>query len=374
MSRPPRTIHAAVARSASGFSLIEMLVALVISMIIASAMASLFARSIGSRTQIDREGQKIEGGRYALDTIADDLRLAGFYGDYMPRSDTGVAWPASSTTAATWTAPQPCTTTVASLGWGNSGTVNVPVHIMGYEAHPAVKTDPAVALPTALTTCLPDYRSGTDVVAIRRVSTAEFAPGDAAADTGEVFLQGSNCVSSIDGGLPFIVGAKASGGSNFNLHQLNCTTLSKIRKYVVRIYYVANCDVCSPSDNTPTLKVSELVYSSGSLQIVARSLAPGIENLHLEYGVDTTGDGASDNVRLSNDDPIGSSPGFNWQDVMSVKAYVLVRDLETTAGYTDSNEYVLGSRTTVAANDARKRSVFASTVRLVNPSGAREIP
>lgn len=366
--------HLSTRMRQSGASLAEILVALAIAMVIASAMASLFAQSVQSRAQIDRDGQKIESGRYALESLADDLRLAGFYGDYMPRSATGAAWPAVDSSTATWTVPQPCSATVASLGWVNSGTVNVPVHVMGYEAHPATKTDPALELPSALTTCLPNYRSGTDVVVVRRASTVSYAPSNAAAEVGEVFLQGSSCAGAADGGLGFIVAAKASGGANFSLHQLNCTTNATIRKYQVRIFYVAACDVCSPSDSVPTLKVAELLYSGGSLQIVTRTLATGVENLHFEYGVDGDSDGAAETFSLSNDDPIGTAPGFSWQDVMAVKSYVVVRDLEATTGYTNSKEYVLGQRTIAAVNDAFRRNVFASTVRLVNPSGAREQP
>ena len=359
--------------SQCGVTLIEVLVALVISMVIAASMASLFARSVQSRTQIDREGQRIEAGRYALDMLTDDLRMAGFYGDYLPRSATGFPWPSVSSATATWTIPEPCSTTVASLGWANSGTVNVPVHITGYEAHPALKTDPAVALPTALTGCLPNYKSGTDVVVVRRVSTQPFAPADAGAPVGDVFLQGSLCTGAADSGLPFILGAKAASGSNFTLHQLNCTALGKIRKYVVRIYYIATCDVCSPTDNLPTLKVAELA-NSGGLQIAVRSVTPGVENLHLEFGVDTTGDGAADGFQVSNADPINTPP-FNWQDVVSVKVYALTRDQDTTAGYSSSKEFPMGARTLVITpNDAYKRSVFASTIRSVNPSGARELP
>lgn len=355
--------------SAKGFSLVELLVALVISMVIAAAMAALFAQSVKSRDQVDTDGQRIEGGRYALDVLADNLRHAGFYGDYLPRSSSGAPWPAANSTGATWTTPQPCAVAVANLGWANSGTVNVPVHIMGYEAHPSG------TLPAALTGCLPNYKTNTDVLVIRRVSTVSYTPGAAGAAVGEVFLQASDCTGTTDGGTKFIVDAKAGGGSNFNLHNLKCSVLSSINKYIVRIYYVANCDMCLPtSDNIPTLKMSELLYSGGSLQMVTNSVASGIDDIHIEYGVDANGDGAPDVFAVSVSDPITSPPGFAWQNVMSAKAYVLARDLKATPGYVDTKTYILGGATISPANTSYRRNVFSATVRLMNPSAAREQP
>jgi type IV pilus assembly protein PilW len=167
-----------------------------------------------------------------------------------------------------------------------------------------------------------------------------------------------------------------AGAGPFTLRQMDCSTKSVIRKYVSRIYYVSSCGTCSPSsDGMPTLKMAELVASGGALIISTRTLAPGIENVHFEYGVDSTGsDGGVDLYSVSNEDPINTSPGFDWQNVMAVKVWVLVRDMDNTAGYSNGKEYVLGGRTLPAFNDSWKRSVFASTVRLVNPSGAREQP
>jgi type IV pilus assembly protein PilW len=267
------------------------------------------------------------------------------------------------------------------MGWsGTIGGVQAPVQIMGYEAHPADKNAAALTLSAALTACLANYKTGTDVLVIRRLSTVSFAPTVAASATtttvGDVYLQGSSCTTSADGSVPLQFAALPSGGANFTLHQLDCTTVSQIRKYIVRIFYIATCNTCSGggADTIPTLKVAELSYSGGSLQMVVRPLTPGIENMHFEFGVDSSGDGAPDSYSISNEAPLTTAPGFSWQNIVSVKAYLLVRDIETTAGYTSPAEYVFGSRTIKAFTDNYKRTVAASTIRLVNPSGARETP
>lgn len=370
-------------RPPKGFSLVELLFALAIAMIISAAMASLFAQSVKSRGKTDTDGQRIEGGRYALDVLADDLRHAGFYGDYMPKFGD-LRWPSSTLSSQmNWTTPGPCETNLGNLGWSNAVPNNVPVHIMGYEGHPALPADP--------TGCLPNYLPNTDILVIRRLGTAAYAPADPKATQGDLFMQASNCMGGTDGATKFIVAAKSdSSGSAFNLHNLKCTALTRINRYVVRIYYVASCNICAPAsarDATPTLKVAELQYVGGSLRMagdvedgayVPRSVVPGIQDFHVEYGVDTTGgggspDGAPDSFKLSNSDPIATPvPGLAWQNVMSVKAYVVTRDLKTTSDYTDGKTYVLGGASIGPFGDHYRRTVFSSSVRLVNPSEARE--
>jgi type IV pilus assembly protein PilW len=390
-----------------GVSLAEVLIALAIAMIISAAMAGLFAQSVKSREQVDREGQRIESGRYALDAIGDDIRLAGFYGDYLPRSGSGNSWPAASTATATWTAPGPCETALANLGWDNSvtgpaatasGTVNVPVAIFGYEGGHAT---PAT-LPTALTACLPNYSAGSDVIVTRRVSTiapAATAPTTAPATTAamtanDVYLQVSNCSTQSP---RFVLSATAA---DLTMQKLNCSSsaVGPLRKYMVRIYYVASCNTCSPSDGIPTLKVSELAVSGGTRQMVVRALTPGIQDMHVEYGIDENldgfaGSGSADSFQTSvaaptittpfivTNGPVGipaDKPAVNtplgWQNVMAVKVWVLARDLDSTTGYTNNRTYVLGGESVGPFNDPVRRNVFASTIRVVNPAGAREMP
>ena len=58
----------------------------------------------------------------------------------------------------------------------------------------------------------------------------------------------------------------------------------------------------------------------------------------------------------------------------AVKLYVLVRSREPTPGYTDTKTYQLGDTTMGPYNDAFKRHVYVSTVRLPNVAGRRMTP
>lgn len=375
-------------RRQHGLSLAEILIALGMSAIIALSLTMLFSRSVASRAQIDRDGQKLEAGRYSLDTMAEDIRLAGFMGDYMPRATNGAAWPDTDANLV-WQAPDPCATAVNALGWYNgdsasastpspvpspSTLVHVPVAVFGYQA-------PAVG---ALT-CLTNRRAGTDVLVVRRASTVSYrwntptagqwnavdGSTGSAVTAGDYFLQASSCNYDTQR-FTFNTLSSATAVTGFDLlRTMSCgTTRPAIRRFIERIYYVASCNECSGggADTIPTLKVAEL--GAGGLTI--RSLTPGVEDLHFEYGVDTNGDGSADGYQESVAAPTASAP-FGWQNVMAVKAWVLARDLQATNQYSNTNSYVMGSRT-ITASDSFRRSVFGATVRLINPAGARETP
>src|SRR5262245_4572554 len=76
---------------AAGMSMIELMVAVTLTLVIALAVTTLFTNSNMARKEIDSTGQQIENGRYAMELVRDDVRLAGYYGEFVPLSGS-VAW------------------------------------------------------------------------------------------------------------------------------------------------------------------------------------------------------------------------------------------------------------------------------------------
>lgn len=350
-------------RPQGGVTLIELLVVLAIGAIIAAAMASLFAQSSTTREQVNRTSQRIENGRYALDAIAEDVRLAGYYGDLWPVGNLGYNTDIAGNA-------NPCVTALASIqaqwAWsvGPPSSATVPVPVIGLEGHGAT-----ITLPTGCSTILPNLKTGTDVIALRRASTLAVAPS-ALSGTGAVALQVSTQTNlcSAESGL-----AVDSNPANLTLHRADpsCGQTAVARPLITHIYYVATCNDCSGGgDGIPTLKLAEMINGA----FAVRSIAPGIDHLHLEYGVDIDGDGAVDEYRVptNHNTKLDDVAAREWFDVVSVKAYVLARDLESTPQYTDSQNHALGTKTVTAYGDSIKRSVSTTTVRLVNMAGRRE--
>src|SRR5690606_13788285 len=176
------------------------------------------------------------------------------------------------------------------------------------------------------------------------------------------------------------------------LHAKN-GSIAPVRAYTVRTYYLSACNACD-ADTTPTLKVAE--FAKGAITVSA--VIEGIEDLHVEYGLDLVGsdgtaatqDGAPDCYVI---DPgaaaappacngIGTwaaaSPS-NWINVTSVRVALLARSVEASADWTDARKYDLGRRNADGSvrwvgpfNDHFKRQVYSTVVSLNNPRGARE--
>ena len=64
-----------------GFSLVEMMVSIALGLIVLSVVVTMFAAQSAARSNLDRSAGQIENGRYALDLLGDELRLAGYYAE-----------------------------------------------------------------------------------------------------------------------------------------------------------------------------------------------------------------------------------------------------------------------------------------------------
>jgi Tfp pilus assembly protein PilW len=212
--------------------------------------------------------------------------------------------------------------------------------------------------------------------------------------------------------------------SAFPLHQRDCVgtgtpatlpvtagTAAEKRRLISNIYYVADQPHPDRADESvPTLMRSSLDVSDGALvQMPPARLLDGIEALRIELGIDeisktgapadytqavqwvdastktqpvNRGDGTPDRFkRCTSADPCTAEEFMN---VVAVKLYVLARSRDRTVGYRDNKTYCLGEpaedgtcpETSFidAANDAYKRHVFSTSVRLNNISGRRETP
>jgi len=333
-----------------GYSIIELMVAITISLIVLAALVGLFAGNSRERGEIERANQQTENGRYALQIIGDDLRDAGYFVSFNPGTVAGpnaqLVIPAAL--------PNACAVDVPTL---NSA---VAIAVQGY--------DNGANAPA----CVADLRAGTDILVVRRASTC--AVGSAGCDpqvAGDVYLQVSGCGTEFSAGTYY---ALDSNAGNLNLHQKDCATAALIYQFRSHVYFVANND--KPGDGIPTLKRAEL--GAGAFNIVP--LVEGVENLQLEYGLDTTVP-TTGSPAVYTADPSsynGCAPATcvsYWRNTVTAKINVLTRSLTTTQGYADAKTYALGltaaggANTVGPFNDGYKRHVYYSVARLNNPAG-----
>lgn len=346
-------------RRQSGLTLIELMVSITLGLFLVAGLATLIASQSSSRAEIDKSGRMIENGRYALQTIAADVQIAGYWGELskMPTAPAAL--------------PDPCSVTIA-------GAQNLqeafPLHVQGYNS--------LTTLPTNLAACVSNFLPGTDVLVVRHAEPDEITL--AAAVAGQTYIQ-TGLTSS---GLVFTYRIATGADASFDLLKKD-GTLASLRKVLVHIYYISRCSEpvagsCTGADGgtpLPTLKRVELTVVGGVPVMTTVSLAEGIENMQIDYGSDTDNDGAADGDYGNGDfvNGVAAPPAVamgvaDWANVMGVKIYLVARSTDKTPGYADTKTYNLGTfGDTTATNDGYKRHAFSQAVRLVNPSGRRPL-
>jgi type IV pilus assembly protein PilW len=324
-----------IMRNVRGFTLIELMVAMVLALLVLGAVATLYAGTSGTRSDLERAGRLADNAHYTLSVLTEEFQHAGFFAELVP---TGVAWHV----------PDPCATILANQGW-SVVPFRMPVPIAG------------IAPDGAAPACLPDRKAGTPVAVMRRVSSTITPPAQA---TVGGYLQVSKCL--VDAAA-FVV---SNVPGDFTLRDMDCNTVAEVRQLVVRSYFVATCDVCG-ADSIPTLKRAEWIGG----EIVVTPIAEGIENLQLEYGFDADGDGKPDQYLVAPDPALGTGYG-EWANVVAVRMWALVRSPDPQVGYVDATkQFDLGpAGLTKPANDGYRRVMLTSLAIPKNPAGRRESP
>lgn len=358
---PTHAEQASVRRSQCGLSLIELMVAITLGLLVLAGVLTVFSNSQRARVETEKTSRQIENGRYAMQLLSDDLQMAGFLAEFDPTvlSTSGFA-----------AMPDPCATDLPTLQGA------LPLHVQGI--------DNLAAIPN----CLADVKAGTDIIVVRRASTCVPGANCDAVVAGLPYFQASLCTPATGGNeLAASPTSNADYAANWyaldfdvaNLtrRKTNCTAIANVRRYRTHIYFVANNS--NGSDGIPTLMRAELGAGIFSIS----PLVEGIDQLHFEYGIDTSipGDGVPDAYTAdpsSYNGCAGTNCVENWRNIMTVKVHLLARNSQRTTGYVDGKTYVLGKQfggndnALGPYNDSYKRHAYSSVVRLSNPAGRRE--
>jgi type IV pilus assembly protein PilW len=313
--------------TASGFSLIELMVAMVLGLLLIAAVIAIFVGTQRSHNEDTRFARLQENGRFALNVIATDLSMAGFWGN--------VALPSS--------VPAP------PLFCGRNIAAAVPIELVNNPTDGnAVRAqfgcitsaaDVWLGVSSAVTPSTapppPDALLINRVKGERIVTTVDTAGSYLRTDT-----SGTNPLFATVAG-----GAAVPAGTGYY-------------KYTPRIYYIKE------DSGLPVLYRFDL-SNAGTAQ---SAVADGVENLHIDFGIDSDLNGTPNYFTAT---PVGAE----LAQIVNARIFLLVRSPEPDPRHEDTKTYQLGSQTVTyplvaGTPDRYYRRVFTTTVNLRNVSNA----
>lgn len=264
-------------------TLVELVVSMAIGVFLTWGAFQVYLQSKGNFRAAEVTTRLHENARFALETLEPDLRLAGFWGRHR---EAALLAPAAG---------------IAVSCGGDDVTA------WALDLAAAVQaSDDAYDLDCAPFSAA---RAGSDVLVVRHASDLLRAP-----QAGQIQVQSSLAAAQLfdDGGVPGGFGAD-----------------SETRDLVVHAYYVD--EASSFTGDVPSLRRQTLV--DGGL-IEDQEMVSGVENLQVQFGLDSDGDGTVERY-VDPGDP-GAVPGA----IVAVRLWLLLRSEESPgAGFADPRQY-----------------------------------
>jgi type IV pilus assembly protein PilW len=278
-----------------------------------------------------------ETAQFAMDTIEADLRMASNWG----RNSRGLAVEGRSL-----------------VGDANPNGLTVPVPTCGDDwafdlARPIDGSDNAYNLACAANG---GSQAASDVVTIRRASVQPTLP-----EVGRLQVQSTR----IQGEL-FELGAVPAAFLPVTNHPVTGAPSSATHNLMVNSYYVSPTSDLIPG--VPTLRRKTLTIRNGAPFIEDQEVAPGVENIQLQLGIDVDEDNTVDRYVNPGDDvynpaAAGYIPGAR---VMTARIWLLIRGVTTEFGLQDARNYQPGNANIGQMNDSFRRLQVSKTILLRN--------
>ncbi len=317
----------------SGFTIIEWMIALTIGLFLFAGMMSLYSISHETTNDSLDSGELQENGRIAMNLLLKDLRMVGFWGDYTG-SILSVASGSSVTLSAAATnlaAGSDCLDERSSGSFPSDGNNTRPVWAVHVNSAGNKGTSLACVTNTALS---PD----SDFINIKR-------------------LKGENATALTLDNNHFYMATTVNSGRFFRGNESAPTTAvmpnRRIWEYLNHLYFIR------VSNNIPELHMMYLLDTMND-----SSLVQGIEKMRILFSVDTTF--VQDNV---GDQYVASEniTQQQWDEgrVLGARIFILVRSIQPSASYSNSNTYQLGDITFIP-NDHYRRLLLQSSVKFKN--------
>ncbi|MGB5164267.1 MAG: PilW family protein [Woeseiaceae bacterium] len=324
-------------RTQSGLTLVELMVALAIGSFLIIGAVQIYNQSRQAFVINDSIAKVQETAQFAMDTIEADLRMASNWGRNSRslavegRALVGDANPNALP------APDECgddwALDLARAVDGGNNTYTLPCASVGGAA-----------------------QANSDFFTVRRATVNPVAIDDTRLQIQTTRVQGEI----------FNGNAVPPAFQPITNHPITGAPSSTTHNLLVNTYYVSESSDLIPG--VPTLRRKTLTVRAGVPAIEDQEVAPGVENIQIQLGVDVDEDNTVDRYVNPGDeiyDPAagGYVPGAR---VITARVWILVRGLSREVGLNDTRDYSPGDVALGAQNDEYRRMQISKTILLRN--------
>ena len=317
-----KTIKNTVSKQQQGFSLIEMMLAMLIGIMIMGGIMSVYSNTRDLQRTSEDQINLVTDARFALETIGYDLRHAGVFGgtnvtDLIACRQGDASCP-SALPAATGDCESEWYIDISQSIFGGNNTVPT-----GYG-------------------CILNHEPNTDVLVVRyadsnEVDTANLVPGTAYVRSnylaGQLFLGTAQPVIPDDEG-----------------------TLTANHQLYSRAYYISDF-TNTPGDGQPALRRVDLINGP---QVQDQLILPGATNLQVQYGEDLDSDGSIDEF-------VNADAVTDFNKVYAVRLWVMIKSERKEQGLdTNSGDINIAGTTVSRPNDGYRRLLVSSVIKMRN--------
>jgi type IV pilus assembly protein PilW len=322
-----------------GLTLIELMISLLLGIIFSAGLVGLYLESKRNYAAEEEMARIQENGRYTLNLLKQELLLAGFFAGTLKAGDMTV---------------EAVNTDCAGSDWALDASN--PIEFVNDHNS---SSDPVTTTGTTLT-CLVggDIQPESDVLTIKRTAGEPTLRRDSFADNFTASSAQQWYMRVVNYGDTRVWSKLASvdlttEGGPYDPNDVD-TDLEYWEAYT-QVFYVRKYSAAG--DGVPTLCVQRLEGDD----MTERCLVEGIEELHIEFGIDTDADGVANQYKVA-------PTAADISNAVVARVYLLVRSISELPDIQnqDSKTYKLGQRDIDAKNDGYLRRVFSTTVQIRN--------
>jgi len=331
-------------RKASGFTMIELMVSLLMAMLVMGGVFQVFVKSSDGNRRLNGLAAVLDNGRFAMSFMQTTIQGTGFNGC---RANATITNNLNNAANYPYNFAQPI------IGYDDGGGVFNPA------------PDASITAPLA----------GSDIITVRGITgPADVVTAPMATTASAITLSGNNSfgqgslllVSDCNGNADVFQKTDVAPGTAAHGVAVGVPPNGNITPNLA-IAYGTTASVVAIGTTTFYLRAG--VAAPSSLYVIQGANAPlelvdGVDGMQILYGITTNTDTSANQYLTA----VNVNAGNLWGSVVSVRIALLLRTVSTVTRQPDINVYNLLGVIYGPFNDLRLRRIFTTTITLRNRS------